>query len=60
MLDIWFRLPCDMRPMMRHVVGALTLIWSLQDGDRPMSSSNNEVPNVAPLHDYLPSHGSGG
>ena len=27
--DIWRTLPCDMMPLMHHVVVALMLIWSL-------------------------------
>ena len=44
---------------MRLVVGSLMLIQILRDDDQPLSSSDDQVPNVAPLHDSPPSHGLG-
>ena len=60
MLDMWSKLPCDMKLEMHHVFGALTLIWRLLDDDRPTSYSYNEVLGAAPHHGSFLAYDLGG
>ena len=58
MLEIWCKLPHDMRLVMHHVVGVFNLIQSLRDVNQLTSSFDQEILSVVPHHDSPPSHGS--
>ena len=57
LFDIWRTLPHDMRTLMRHFFGVLTLILRLRDHAQSWSSLRDEVPGDA-LHDFPLSHAS--